>query len=277
MSEHSTTFNDGPSRGRLRNGVWSLGSLLILIGVWSVVAAVVSETRGVPFPSPWQTLTRLIALAGGAPMLHHSIYRHTGESLFRWAIGFGISATAGLILGLLAGSRQSLERLLFPLFYTVQLVPGLAWIPIALLLFGVGEKATVFMIAATVFSPVAISVLVGVRHIDEKIVWAARMMGVDGWRLYFRVLVPGALPNILSGLRIGLGNGWRVLVAGEMVVGAGAGLGYSILQARWTLDYASAFACVFIICLIGFCVENLLFRPLERRTVDRWGLRGERR
>jgi len=268
-----------PGNGRLRRLCRRITAVVapaaLIWAVWQLTAVLVTWRRGIPFPTPWETIVRLAELARGVPMLKHSVYRHTWDSLVRWATGFTISATLGLLLGLLAGWRRSIERVLFPVFYAIQLIPGLTWIPVALLLFGVGEKATIFMIAATVFSPVAINVLVGVRQIDEKYVRAARMMGVEGGRLFFQVLVPGALPNILSGLRIGLGNGWRVLVAGEMVVGAGTGLGYSILQARWTLDYTSAFACVVIICLIGFCVENLIFRPIERCTTDRWGLREE--
>ena len=160
-----------------------------------------------------------------------------------------------------------------PCVHMLQLIPGLAWIPVALLIFGVGEKATVFMIAMTAFTPVAINVHGGVKRVDEVYVRAARMMGARGGDLFVHVLIPGALPHILSGLRVGLGNGWRVLVAGEMIVGAGTGLGYAIIQARWTLDYASAFACVVIICVVGLVLERLVFMPLERRTVEQWGLR----
>ena len=97
-------------------------------------------------------------------------------------------------------------------------------------------------------------------------------MGARGSTLLLGVLLPGTLPHALTGLRVGLGNGWRVLVAAEMIVGAGTGLGYSIIQARWTLDYASAFGCIVIICVIGLVVEQLVFGPLEARTVERWGL-----
>ena len=101
------------------------------------------------------------------------------------------------------------------------------------------------------------------------------MMGAGQMTMLFKVLLPGAMPSIISGLRIGLGNGWRVLVAAEMIVGAGTGLGYSIIQARWTLDYASAFACLCVICVIGLLIEHLVFNPLEKRTVERWSLQRE--
>lgn len=250
-----------------------LAPLLLACALWQVTAVVVRTARGVPFPGPVDAVARLLELLGGTRILEHRIYRHLWDSICRWAMGFGSAAVCGLVFGLAAGWWRSLGRLTVPLVHMLQLIPGLAWIPVALLVFGVGQKATVFMIAMTAFSPIAISVVSGVKQVDETYVRAARMMAADGPALFLRVLVPGALPHILNGLRIGLGNGWRVLVAGEMVVGTGTGLGYAIIQARWTLDYPTAFACLLIICLVGLAVERLVFRPIERRTIERWGLR----
>ena len=261
-----------PHRGFGRP-ILALMPFALALLVWSVVAAVVSATRGVDFPTPSQTFGRLFDLARGTPILEHTLYRHAWDSICRWAVGFGIAAVLGIAVGLTTGWWHRLERLVVPLVHMLQLIPGLAWIPVALLLFGVGQQATVFMIAATAFSPVAISVLEGTKRVDQAYVHAARMMGARGGAIFFRVLIPGSLPHILSGLRIGLGSGWRVLVAGEMVVGTGTGLGYAIIQARWTLDYASALACVVTVCSVGLCLERCLFLPLERRTVERWGLR----
>ena len=103
-------------------------------------------------------------------------------------------------------------------------------------------------------------------------IWVAGHMQRQYIAGILQVLLPGSLPAILSGLRIGLGNGWRVLVAAEMIVGTGTGLGYSIIQARWTLDYASAFACLGVICVIGLVFEQFIFNPLEQRTIERWAL-----
>ena len=240
--------------------------------LWWALAHAVQCVRGVPFPTPVETAQRLWALARGGRLLEHTVYRHVVDSLLRWGVGFLLAAVFGLGLGLALGWWRRLERFLMPLVHMLQLVPGLAWIPVALLCFGVGERATVFMIAVTAFAPIVINVAGGVKRVDDTHVRAARMLGAGGWSLFFRVLVPGALPHILSGLRIGPGNGWRVLVAGEMIVGTGTGLGYAIIQARWTLDYASALACVCIICVVGMALERGVMLPIERRTVDRWGL-----
>jgi NitT/TauT family transport system permease protein/taurine transport system permease protein len=157
------------------------------------------------------------------------------------------------------------------------LVPGLAWIPVAILLFGIGELSTVFMITVSAFAPIAINVLAGIKGVNVQLIRAAQMMGAKKNHLFFKVLVPAALPSILSGLRIGLGTGWRVLVAAEMVVGTGDGLGYAIIQARWTLDYTSSFACIAVICSLGLLFERLFLRRLEVLTARRWTLPEEKR
>jgi ABC-type nitrate/sulfonate/bicarbonate transport system permease component len=99
------------------------------------------------------------------------------------------------------------------------------------------------------------------------------MLGAGSRTIFLRVLLPGALPQIISGLRVGLGNSWRVVVAAEMVVGTGSGLGYAIAQSRWTLDYTASFVCIITIAMIGLFVEQAVLRPLERYTIRRWELR----
>lgn len=249
-----------------------LAPTVLIVVVWYAVALTVEAVRGVDFPTPWDAALRLGALLVGDQLSGHGLYRHIGDSLLRWGIGFGVAALAGLAAGLAAGWWGAVRRVATPIFHVLQLIPGLAWIPVALLLFGVGERATISMIAITAFTPVAISVSDGVRRVDTTYVRAAQMLGSNRRSLFLHVLVPGALPSILTGLRVGLGNGWRVLVAAEMIVGTGTGLGFSIIEARWTLDYASAFACIAVICLVGLVMENIVFSRIEERTVRRWAL-----
>jgi ABC-type nitrate/sulfonate/bicarbonate transport system permease component len=261
------------ARRKMRNLSFSLASFALVLAVWVLTAVVIAAWRRVPFPTPWLTASRLLGALGGDILMDHTLYRHTMDSLARWILAFLAASTSGVAFGLAGGWWRVVEKTIMPIVHILQLVPGLAWIPVAILLFGVGEKATFFMIAITAFAPVAINVVSGVKRVDVMYVRAARMLGAGRKVLFLRVLLPGALPHILSGLRIGLGNGWRVLVAAEMIVGTGTGLGYAIIQARWTLDYASAFVCIIVICLVGLGVERLVFSPLERKTVERWGLR----
>jgi ABC-type nitrate/sulfonate/bicarbonate transport system permease component len=270
MAEQAEGSRNG--RSLLVRLMWGVAPFAILLVVWTITAAAVTAARQVPFPTPLDTARRLVRLLAGTPLLDHSLYAHIGDSLGRWALGFVIAAVCGVAVGLAAGWWRWLERLLMPIVHLLQMVPGLAWIPVALLVFGVGEGATVFMIAICAFSPVAISVVSGVKAVDQSYLRAARMMGAGDGSLFLRVLLPGSLAHLLSGLRIGLGSGWRVLVAAEMVVGTGSGLGYAIIQARWNLDYPAAFSSMLIICLVGLTVERALLLPIEQRTIARWGL-----
>ena len=250
---------------------------IVVLLLWKSVSLIIRIARGVDFPSPWQTAVRLAALLGGSTLSEQTIYTHLSSSLQRWALGFGLAAVLGVAYGLLAGRIKTFELATARIPQMLLLVPGLAWIPAAILLFGIGESATIFMIAISAFAPIAINVLAGIKHVDIQLIRAAEMMGADRNTLFFRVLIPAALPALLSGLRIGLGTGWRVLVAAEMVVGTGAGLGYSLIQARWTLDYASSFACVVIICGIGLLCEHVLLKQIEKYTIERWALVEEHR
>ncbi len=259
-------------RPSLSGALIAVASVAIPLAIWWGVAVLVTHMRGVPFPTPLDTYHRLVALLQGKLLVDFTIYRHLGDSLRRFAIGFSLAMGLGIVSGLLFGWSRLLERLSMPTVTVLQLIPGLAWVPVAILLFGIGPRTTIFMIAVTAFVPIVINTTAGVKSVDEMYLRAARMMGADERTLFLRVLLPGSLPHLLSGLRVGFASGWRVLVAGEMVVGTGTGLGYSIMQSRWTLDYCGAFVCIAIICAIGLIVERFILLPLERRTVERWGL-----
>ncbi len=264
-------MRDSPGRrAGLRRILWTLAPVALGLAVWALVAAVVRPRA--PFPGPLETFERCVRLLAGAHLLDYSIYAHAGASLMRWVVGFLVGATLGMLAATIIGSSRVFERLLMPLVYVLQLVPGLAWIPIAILLFGIGNHATIFMIALTALAPVAVNMVAGIQGAAEEHLRVARMAGADRWQTFAHVLLPGAVPHLLSGLRVGLGNSWRVVVAAEMIVGTGTGLGYSIIQSRWTLDYTSAFVCIIVICLVGLLVEYVGFAKLEEATIRRWGM-----
>ncbi|MDD4701627.1 MAG: ABC transporter permease [Desulfovibrio sp.] len=242
------------------------------LGLWQIIALIVSAIRGIIFPSPWQVAEVLWDMALGMVFLEHSLYHHLGMSLQRWAEGFGLGLASGLAYALAAGWSENVRRITMPTVEVIQVIPGLAWIPVAILLFGLNHTATVAIIVLTTFPAIAIAGVMGVRSVDQRYMRAGRMCGAGPLTLFATVSLPCALPHLLSGLRIGMGAAWRVLVAAEMVVGSGDGLGYAIIQSRWTMDYVSAFACIAVIAILGLGMERLILMPLEKRSLARWGM-----
>lgn len=247
-------------------------SILIIIIVWQLVSLWISNSRGIIFPSPWQTSLRLLAFFGGEGLYDKSIYQHITVSLERWAIGYLLAVFIGILLGLVLGSFAILHEIFMPVVHVMQLIPGLAWIPIALLLFGLGDTSTIFMIFVMGVTPIIINTAGGIRSIPPIYIKTAQMMGAKRLLIFFGIMLPAATLSIVGGLRIGLANSWRVLIAAEMIVGAGVGLGYSIIQSRWSLNFEAAFACVMIICFLGLIVEKLVFEVLEKRLMAQMGL-----
>lgn len=252
-----------------------LVGLAITLLAWQAVSMWVYEVKGVVYPSPLDTVHRLIDLLSGTMLYDHTIIEHLASSLSRWGIGYLLAAVTGIVVGMLMGASATVNGIGMTPLTVLQLIPGLAWIPIALLLFGLGETSTVFMIYMTVLPAVAISTASGIREAPPVYRRAASIMGTGSMGMFFRVLLPAASLQMLNGLRIGLANGWRVLIAAEMVVGVGLGLGYVLVQARWSLDFEAAFVSILVICGIGLFIEKILFSVAERRVRDRLGLEAE--
>ncbi|RLG16944.1 ABC transporter permease [Nanoarchaeota archaeon] len=248
-------------------------SLLIIILIWETVACVTSIVRDVHFPTLLDTFMRLTILLSGEPLYGTPLYQHLIDSMSRWGVGFGLAMVVGIPLGLLLGYSSPLSDLLMPLIYVLQVIPGLAWIPIALLLFGLGTTPTIFMIFITALPPIVINTAGGVRSIARKYIKAARMLGADNLTIFYKVLIPAVTLPIINGLRIGLGNGWRVLIAAEMVVGVASGIGYSIIESRWSLDFEAAFVCLLIIACIGLIIERVMLFTLEEKIMKKQGLK----
>ncbi len=252
--------------------VINLMPLAIIVLTWQVVALWISYSRGITFPTPAQTCLRLTTLFSGVDLYDKSIYQHLSASLARWGTGYLLAVVFGIATGLVLGSSKILYETCMPVVHVLQLIPGLAWIPIALLIFGIGDASTIFMIFIMGITPIILNTAGGIRGIPPIYLKTARMMGGGRMLLFFQIMLPAATVSIVGGLRIGLANSWRVLIAAEMIVGAGVGLGYAIIQSRWSLDFEAAFVCIMITCLIGLIVEKLVFEVLEKQIMAKMGL-----
>lgn len=252
------------------SAVRNLLAVALIVAAWYGLVGWVSWSRGTEFPSPAQCLRRVVALARGEVLYGYGLRQHLVSSFFcRWLPAYALAVGTGVLAGLLVGVSRGCRDVVMPLAYMLQLIPGLAWVPIAMLLFGIGNAATIFMIFVTALAPIIINTSGGIQGVPAIYLRAARMMGASWPRVFFQVMLPASLPAVVNGLRIGFANGWRVLIAAEMVVGVGLGLGYAIIQARWSLDFEAAFVCIALICAIGLLFEKVVFAALERRVTAR--------
>jgi ABC-type nitrate/sulfonate/bicarbonate transport system permease component len=190
-------------------------------------------------------------------------------SLYRVALGYAIAALLAIPLGLLMGWSPGLLRATHSLFEVVRPIPPLAWIPIAILWFGIGIKSAVFIIFLGAFFPILLNTISGVLSIQPILIEAARTLHAKGKDIFFKVLLPGAVPSIFVGMRIGIGIGWMTLVAAEFTgVKEGYGLGYMIMTARDIQRPDEIFAGMLVIGVIGLLIDVGL-RATESRMI-RW-------
>jgi len=247
-------------------------AIILILAAWQMLAVFVSCLRPIPFPTPGEVFWRLGELLSGRPLYDKAIGEHVTMSLSRWTVAYCAAVIAGLWIGMILGAYRIMHAVCMPAIYVLQLIPGLAWIPIALLLFGIGEKTTIFMIFITALPPVIINTTGGIRGVPKIYSHVAQMVGLKKGGTFFRVLLPASLLSIINGLRVGFANGWRVLIAAEMIVGVSVGLGYSVIQARWSLDFEAALVCIVIIGVIGLFIEKILFGVLEKKILEYQGL-----
>lgn len=258
-------------QAKKENIIITLISLVIILFLWQLLAWGVWLVRDVRFPTPLATFEVFMKSLKGNPIYDYTIFKHTFASLSRWLIAYVLAVIIGIIAGSIVGIYDKVNKLFMPLVTVLQLIPGLAWIPIALLLFGLGNSATIFMIFIIALTPIIITTATGIKNTPSNLVHAARIMGAGKKDLFIHVLFPSALFHIIDGMRIGLANSWRVLIAAEMIVGSGLGLGYIIIQSRWTLDYISAFVSIIVIVIIGLTAERFIFNRIENNLRKKYG------
>lgn len=239
--------------------------LLALVAIWAIVVPLFEVNPRI-FPS-----VASVADAAADSIRDGSLIRHIGASLLRVGLGTLIGVVTAVPLGIAMGVSPAVSSFLTPLFRFFSVLAGIAWIPIATLWFGYGFGAIVFVIFNAVFFVVAYNTLLGVSTIPMTIRNAAASLGAGRWALLTEVLLPGALPNIVTGVRTGLGFAWRGLIAAEMIA-TNVGLGYMLFVARDFYRTEVIVLGMIVIGLLWLLIDRLLLVPLERATIERWGL-----
>jgi NitT/TauT family transport system permease protein/taurine transport system permease protein len=193
------------------------------------------------------------------------------DSMVRLAVGAFWGIALGIPLGVLIGMSQTAHRALWPLLLFFQAIGDIAWLPILVIWFGYGLVTMTFVIVYTVIFPVVLNTVLGVRSIPINLHRAALSLGASRLRILWEVVLPGALPNIVTGLRNGLGYGWRALIAAEIIVGT-SGIGFLMFDARRAGSVVEILLGMIILGILWYIVDSWILAPIERATGQRWGL-----
>jgi NitT/TauT family transport system permease protein len=301
-SRAQTEERRGERRGKASDFLLRVAFIIFLIVLWQAihwwtVARTGDVSRGALFPSPLQ-VGQALWDGFGLSYLSHTYTPPPGEkmphtfgealkqarypisiwlSIWRLLQGYFIATVIGFPLGLLIARSPLMEKTLGWLAVSIQSLPSICWVPLAILWFSqYGDVAPILFVTimGSLFATV-VTVADGLRNVPPIFARAGRTLGAKGPRLYFSVLLPAALPGIVSGLKVGWGFAWRSLMAAELIVNIG-GLGFLLQRDREFGEAEGVLATILVIIVIGIVVQDLLFKPVERKLQTLWGLTGSR-
>ena len=234
--------------------------VLLLLGWYGMV-----EGGAIPsylLPGPLSILQVMVDFANGVGKLtpySGKLLENLSTSLLRVIVGFAIALAFGLLLGFLTGRIAVVKRILDPTVHAIRTVPGIGWLPIAMVWFGVGEGTTVFLIALAAFFPIYINTAHGASEVPVLLIRAGRMLGADKVSLFQTVILPSAFPSVVVGLRLGLGVSWAYLVLGELT-GVSTGLGAVMMDSRMMGQVEMILVSMVCIAIMGILTDRFLLR-----------------
>ncbi len=240
--------------------------LAAFFGAW-MLAVAAGWTSPQFLPSPREVGATFVQLLG-EPFAGSTLPAHLASSLGRFALGFGLAAAVGVPLGLGMGWFRWLDDVVTPVFEPLRFVAPLAWVPFAALWFGTGIGGPILVIFSGAFPPCVINAHRGAALVERRLVEAAQTLGASGLRVIGHVLLPGALPSIVAGLRISAGLAWQSLVGAELIV-VSSGVGYVLVQGQSNLAPAVVMSAMAAVGLVGVAIDVAL-RAAERRVRRRW-------
>ncbi|MEY6760265.1 taurine ABC transporter permease TauC [Kluyvera ascorbata] len=265
----SVVINDKPRTRALklrwplsRHLTLSLATLAVLLVIWWAVAAA-HWVSPLFLPAPGQVLNKLLTIASPQGFMDATLWQHLAASLGRIVVALLAATLIGIPVGIAMGLSPTVRGILDPLIELYRPVPPLAYLPLMVIWFGIGETSKILLIYLAIFAPVAMSTLAGVKSAQQVRIRAAQSLGANRAQVLWLVILPGALPEILTGLRIGLGVGWSTLVAAELIA-ATRGLGFMVQSAGEFLATNVVLAGIAVIAIIAFSLE-LGLRALQRR------------
>lgn len=255
-----------PLRWLVRQPAWrTLGPFVPIAALWALAVEFEIFPRAF-FPGPLEVLR-----AFGSLIYKGVLPQYLQDSVVRLAVGTGVGVLAGVPFGILIGLHTRSYRFFWPLVIFFQAIGDIAWLPILLIWFGFTLTTMTFVIVYTVVFPVIFNTALGVRTVPLEMVRAAQSLGAPRWRILADVVLPGALPNVVTGLRNGLGYGWRALIAAEIIVGT-SGIGFMMFDARRSGSVVEMLLGMIVLGILWYAVDGGILAPLERATIQRWGM-----
>lgn len=239
---------------------YALIAFVVFLGIWQI--SVTFTDFGRIFPAPGSVL-RTFFRSLYTPVGKHTLVIHTAYSLKRVFVGFGLSSFLGIILGVAMGASKTINAIVRPIFSIIRPIPGIAWIPMAILWFGIGETAKYFIIFMGGFANVLLNSYAGANTVDPTLIGAAKMLGAKPVQLFFNVTIPSATPYIFAGLQVSLSTSWMAVLAAEML-SSYEGAGWLINMGMQTGNTEQILVGMIAIAIVGFCFATGM-RALERR------------
>ena len=239
---------------------------VILVVVWQIVASANIWPNNI-FPSPLEVGEDLVYTAADG-----SLFYGIGTSLVRLMIGLAIAISGGIVLGIFMARVETVNQTIGSLVLGLQSVPSIAWVPLAILWFGLTDVGIIFVTAIGAVFAVTINTYTGVKNIDPNYIAAARNMGAKGTQLITNVLIPAAFPYMISGFKQGWAFAWRGVIGAELLFSF-LGLGFLLNVGRQLNDVSQVIAIMIVIMATGILIDGFVFKRLENKVMSRWGLR----
>ncbi len=254
-------------RGTLDRGS-SLLVVLVTVGIWQLLTGT-GFVHSPTIPSPLAVLESFYRGVFGA---QHLLVFATLHTLGRLLLGYLVALLGGAALGMLAGRHADLAAVLNPLVALWIPLPAIVTIPVLSLWLGAGEAVIVLTVIFSAWIPIYLGALQGTQSISLRQIWVVRGYRASVWLEFSKLIMPGALVHMIPSLRMGMGYAWRAVIAAEIVVQHGQGIGITIFAARQFFDVPTMYAGVAAIAVLGLALDRLLFPAIERSTIKRWGL-----
>jgi len=239
---------------------------VILVLIWQAISMSDIWPNNI-FPSPFEVGEDLVYTAADG-----SLFFGIGTSIMRLVVGLGIAIAGGVVLGIFMARVETVNQTIGSLVLGLQSIPSIAWVPLAILWFGLTDGGIIFVTAIGAIFAVTINTYTGVKNIDPHYVEAARNMGAKGPQLITNVLIPAAFPYMISGFKQGWAFAWRGVIGAELLFSF-LGLGFLLNVGRQLNDVSQVIAIMLVIMLIGMAVDGFIFKKIEDKVMSRWGLR----